>query len=191
MPIAQPPSFAAFVVDGVGSYWGEYAESCQEQFANGQESRPDLSWSFVDSARHFHAFDSKTSTLPTLRSHTVRMNCNGLCGHDENCEGYDKTLWHCRICGERVRPEYRTVDKRILVARDNSWGAVIHGPLIMPSASAPQFSVLIQEDGKPERFGVAQVTSADFESGNNVCVMTLDGIGVLGWRPLRQKGSNE
>jgi ribosomal protein L37AE/L43A len=70
--------------------------------------KPDMSWRYVDKARHIHrwvktlAGEKELKMLISSRRHVA---CDGRCG-DRGCEGYEITVWHCRSCGEEIEPGY-------------------------------------------------------------------------------------
>lgn len=70
-------------------------------------TKPDPTWTHIDQQQHYHAYDDD-GELPTLTSRRVHLECDGLHvgAYDDqaDCDGYDVTEWHCRICGEHVEP---------------------------------------------------------------------------------------
>lgn len=66
---------------------------------------PDPAWEHTDSNGHFHAFAEGGKT-PTLREHSVHVDCDGSCGGVCEGEGYDEPRWKCVICGEEVKPAF-------------------------------------------------------------------------------------
>lgn len=66
--------------------------------------QPDPRWSTSDKAGHFHAC-STDYTYPTLNRRTEHRDCDGgdgTCG--DECEGYDVSVWSCRLCDEQITP---------------------------------------------------------------------------------------
>jgi len=63
--------------------------------------KPDPRWTYVDAAGHWHAYD-KGGGLPTLRSETQHVECDNA-DHGV-CDGYERTVHRCVVCGEAVTP---------------------------------------------------------------------------------------
>lgn len=170
---------------GGNVYTGTFSEEQEPTYALGRESVADNDWSCLDGAGHFHAFDTKTGDLPTLRMSSRHVPCDGACGTPDGCGGYPEPHWFCLICEEEVTPQYHQVERQVVVAVEQWWEATIHGPMLPSSLS--KVSVVIKHDGSPDRFGIATVQEMTYESGQPA-TMELVGLGALGWRPLEQKG---
>ncbi len=65
--------------------------------------RPDPRWTASDTAGHFHAV-SADGSYPTLVKKVEHRDCDGECGGECEGDGYDVTVWTCRLCGEAVTP---------------------------------------------------------------------------------------
>lgn len=70
------------------------------------KTHPDPNWELIDAAGHFHAWSTdKDHELPTLDARSEHVDCD--MGHDYDdyeCEGYDITVYSCKICGEIIEP---------------------------------------------------------------------------------------
>lgn len=72
--------------------------------------KPDPSWSMVDDAGHFHAYDQSADkrrewdNYPTLKRLTRHHDCDGSCGGVCGGEGYDSTYFTCRVCDVEIDP---------------------------------------------------------------------------------------
>ncbi|GIF14802.1 hypothetical protein [Actinoplanes teichomyceticus] len=146
-------------------------------------SKPDMAWTAVDDAGHFHAY-ATDGELPTLAARTRHVDCDGVHAGpvlDDVCDGYDVVDWHCRICGQEVQPE-RVPDRgpKQMPGRKHWHAEVVTSREITEDA----VSVRIQQGGKL-RFGVARPVLVSMESDgpNGVRVATrLHGDGPLGER---------
>lgn len=74
---------------------------------------PDPGWEVVDGHGHVHRWAltgrdeyHRPEALPTLIASSRHVPCDGSCGGVCGGEGYDVTVWHCRVCGEEVRPGF-------------------------------------------------------------------------------------
>lgn len=187
MRVAAPHILATFLINGV-EYLGSAEVGVDEDWADGQVSEPDIHWSHVDGSGHFHAFDTYSRELPTLRATPVHIPCNGDCP-DGGCDGYSGTWYFCPICDEQVEPKWNTVTRTVKTGELHWWKATVRGPAMMPGG---QVSVRIQNGNWPERFGIAVVTGADINCSDNTAELELTGNGRLGFRPLPEsKGDNQ
>ncbi len=179
MPTVKSPRVATILIDGT-RYLGQFELGTDEERMDFKVSEPDLSWVFTDTHKHLHAFDSFSGELPTLRKISARVMCEGDC-EAEGCEGFfEEFRFFCRICEERVHPEWKVVTRNQKVSELHWWRATARGPIIMPGAHV---SVVIQQEGMADRFGVAWVTGADIDFSEKKAEITLDGSGRLGFRP--------
>lgn len=75
-----------------------------------EASMPDPGWVHVDSHGHEHRWArgdrnwSRPDALPTLIQSYEHKECDGSCGGVCGGEGYDVSVWHCRVCGDQVEP---------------------------------------------------------------------------------------
>jgi hypothetical protein len=131
------------------------------QTAQTDAPSPDPRWTFVDSAGHFHARDSKGG-LPTLVSKPEHVDCDGSCGGVCGGEGYTVVRCCCVICGEEVVPGTVPGPREVVVNRRRSWKvSVVNAPMSM----ADRVSVRFEVSGSPPMFGVARVCDGTFQSG--------------------------
>ena len=92
--------------------------------------RPDETWSATDTHGHVHRYvrDAEdVPRLPSLEPRSRHVECDGSCysvTHGD-CEGYDITVWLCRVCGDEVepgfKPDYEAMDPGIPVYQTNSY----------------------------------------------------------------------
>lgn len=78
--------------------------------------KPDPTWHETDSSEHEHRWTitqppplsgrGPVGELPTCTSAWVHVDCGGSCGGTCEDEGYHRTVWHCRECGDEVTPGY-------------------------------------------------------------------------------------
>lgn len=180
MPEAMSSIVATFLLDGV-EYLGVAETGVDKQWQDIRVSEADPYWSFTDDKGHFHAFDTYSKQLPTLNERTVHMPCNGGCGSDSGCDGYQAPRWFCRICGQPVKPEFKIVEQSQLVAATHWWKATVRGPFMMPGTKV---SVRVRSSEQAERFGVAVVVGVDYDSADEGAELRLEGDGRLGFRPI-------
>lgn len=94
------------VIDGNGPYRCEVEIRQEvEMVRSDLAAKPDAQWEHTDSRGHFHAF-AADGTLPTVRKDFEHVPCDGACGFESGCEGYDRPIYECLICSERVEPRY-------------------------------------------------------------------------------------
>lgn len=192
MPLVMknPPSIAAtfLINNSTETYLGSYRDEVEENWSVEETSKPDPSWSFLDSAGHFHAASTvgveqrrDALTFPTLRTHTVHLDCDGSGSGDcDGCDGYDVTRYRCYICHEDVEPKFRMTRERVLVHGLRWWEATVQGPFLQPSERVSVRILSVAGGTAPViRFGVAMVTEITLESGANP-TMKLVGSGALG-----------
>lgn len=145
-------------------------------FVSSHAILPKPSWSHVDSNGHWHAADDDRK-FPTLNERNEPAECDGSCGAWGGCdgEGYTKTAWTCRICGEVVEPDFATVVDTVGIPGWIEWQVVAHD--FLPTGD--QLTVRFVSDGGTA-FGVGLVTSVQRSSEGSVA--TITGNGPIGWR---------
>jgi hypothetical protein len=112
---------------------------------------PDPGWSATDTHGHVHRWAStdrrdvdRAAALPTLVASTEHIACEdaGPCLLD-GCEGYDITVWHCAVCGDKVEPGYRpdyqarTTGIPIVVGQRPPIVLTVSGMVTLPSELEP------------------------------------------------------
>jgi hypothetical protein len=142
---------------------------------------PDPNWTFLDSAGHMHAY-TKKGNLPTLKAEQREIVCTDP-DHDDDCEGYWITEYHCRICSELIEPKMREATSRKYMPGRASWEVRFKARMEDGFALYVQdhVSVWTQDGHKVVHFGVGQllvhrVNSEGFADG------VVVGIGELGRR---------
>jgi hypothetical protein len=154
----------------------------------GGMSKPSQSWEVVDPAGHFHSWTAD-GKLPSLTA-TVEHVCSNGGGtehygaeDDDECNGYTKTTYACRICGWDVEPGYvRDIAPQFLPGL-KSWRVDMHGvPAIGDGRMVSEralVSLVFMCEGRGKWFGVAKVGSVlmDYPSGFGVMLL---GAGELG-----------
>lgn len=146
-------------------------------------TKPDPTWTHTDAAGHWHAYDND-GKLPTLEPRTRHVDCDGIHDFgdqaDEDCDGYDVTDWHCRICGEQVEPK-RLPDRgpREIPGRKHWWVQLVTDREIAVDRAVVRVKV-----GDRLYFGVAAVRTESMEGDSHGFRVTsrIDGIGPLGER---------
>jgi hypothetical protein len=189
MPTFKGPKLARFLLNDVPCV-GTFREDVEQNWANDETMEPDPEWSFLDSNRHFHAVDTRSGDFLTLASRTVHTPCDGSCdGQIDDCDGYSTVRFSCQICGEQIEPRFKTAKKLVLLSQMQMWEATVRGPFMSPGL---RVTVRIDEDGMAPRFGIAVVTTIDYESSQEGVQIELAGSGALGYRPaISPQGSNE
>lgn len=152
------------------------------------KSEPDMDWEYVDTAGHFHAFttDGKLPTLDTREEHVD-------CGHPEDgedeCEGYDVTVYFCRICGATIKPEYEVTHPSgpESIAGRMSWQVQV--PVYIKLGDWVSVKVV---SGKQVFFGAGQPVR--YSAGNDLTggiavETTIVGAGELGQRKPRTEAA--
>lgn len=143
-------------------------------------SKPDPKWTFIDVAGHFHA-RSEDGELPTLIGRREHVGCDGSCDLDD-CEGYDVTHWHCRICDEEIQPgvipgpHYGTMPGRI------DWEVAVQTVI----NGHGEVSVVYRSE-RVEYFGVAIPGDVRIETGFDGSARgrtVLHGVSPLGRRTV-------
>jgi hypothetical protein len=151
--------------------------------------KADDRWTYTDAVGHFHAYDQAArhgDRYPTLNARVEHRECDGLHAYpttDEYCEGYDVTLYSCRICGEEIKPGTIPGPHYETMAGGTSWRAKVSMPVnqaISLLNSREQVSVRA-EFGEGQVFGVA-VVSGDItiESWREHTTLELVGMSPLG-----------
>jgi hypothetical protein len=156
-------------------------ESIDVSSMNGK-SVPNLAWEFVDEAGHYHAW-TKSEDLPTLHRSVRHIECDHVHDDDEDeCGGWDKITYACRICAEEVEPAYVTDFTPQLMAGRSYWEARVMGVHLEPGTKV-SVSFSTPHDGRVRYFGVAGVLSNEITStlADEVAyVSKLYGDGPLG-----------
>lgn len=132
--------------------------------------RPDLDWTHVDAAGHWHAY-TKDFMLPTLHPAESEEEHD----YDDNECGSD-SRWECAICGERVNPGMVAADPAMSARRvpgRAAWEVTVAGP-----RETPLRAVIRVFSEARAAFGVA--TLARIESGPQGVKATYRGLGELG-----------
>lgn len=145
--------------------------------------KPDPAWTFVDSNRHFHARSG--DSWPRLRSKEVKVPCDGSCGGVCEGQGYGRTEWSCRICGEVIEPGLIPGPHDIFVPGPKSWRVEVEGFAAgVPAFDVREVSIRFDADGPQEGgfFGVASVSGSEFTSSGSGLWLKADyhGISELG-----------
>lgn len=141
------------------------------------KTEPDQRWEYTDPLGHYHAFTEKFE-LPTLTARTEHVDCA-----DPDCacgmEGYEITVYDCRICGAPVEPGTITTSPigREYMPGRMTWSVEVEGEY--PTGDLVSVRVVGQ---RGVYFGVAQVTPVMSWSSDRPVVTTLAGIGELGER---------
>lgn len=156
-------------------------ETEQIEVTLSRKVEPNLTWTYTDVNGHFHAYD-KDGKLPTLTARTEHRGCD--MGHDDDCEGYDVTVYECAICGEQVEPAVRVIEPgpREFIPGPTNWTV-----RALVDTSADRVSVRLTSGAPLDRvelFGIAAAIRRDIEGGPaGVRVWTtFAGAGPLGER---------
>ena len=147
-------------------------------------SKPDPSWTFVDAAGHFHAFDHD-GQLPTIvrREELVVVESDeqedGDDDFDEYSEGsYTITHQDCALCGEEIKPSHVPDNPHRTIPGRTSYTLTLNSQL-----PAGRFSVVVRT---PERmfFGFAEGRMTHAERGpTGAMVSTYEAwCGPMSWR---------
>lgn len=141
--------------------------------------QPDPRWTFVDEAGHFHA-RSADGTLPTLNDRVEHRDCDGACGGVCEGDGYDVTVYLCRICGVRVSPGTVPGPHYATTPGLSSWE--IRAVVAVPPQPGAEVSVRFDTQGGGCLFGVGIVHRLDVEGGGPRPRITVElaGTGPLG-----------
>jgi hypothetical protein len=150
-------------------------------------TKPSPSWEVVDPAGHFHSWtaDGKLPSLTATVEHVCTLVDADHHGaeDDDECDGYTKTTYACRICGWDVEPGYMRDIAPQLIPGLKSWRVDMYGlPTIGEGNMANErclVSVVFIAQGRGKWFGVAQLGSVlmDYPSGYAVLLV---GAGELG-----------
>lgn len=148
------------------------------------QSQPDLAWEFVDPAGHFHAW-TKDGKLPTLDKRVEHVECTLEPDDDpdeDECSGYDRTFYVCRICAFEVKPNTINDPSRRYIPGRSWWTVVVEG-LDNLEYSKMVSVVMTVGDGAAKYFGIARVGTTGgmgAVDGPWVPMATLTGAGELG-----------
>ncbi len=138
-------------------------------------TKPDPAWEHIDPAGHFHAYD-RDGKLPTLVARSRHVACNGGCGDEGECEGYDVTDFYCLICDAEVQPK-RIPDTEPKSAPGlTTWEVSVHQHLEIGQKVSVRLTY-----GDTMRFGVAQVVDVAVQFDRPI-ISKLIGAGPLGQR---------
>lgn len=150
------------------------------------EWEPDPAWTHIDADGHFHAWSlggKGDDRLPTLDAKRIEEPCNGRCD-DEVCEGYTRTEYRCRMCGEVIEPRSRRTTGRRYAPGLSQWSVDVEliAKDAMPLLNIGEVSFWTDEKDGRNVFGVGHLRVARFELGDLVTA-TIHGHGPLGERP--------
>lgn len=156
------------VIDGHGPYECEIEVTQQVEMVRSYTAiKPDVGWEHTDSRGHFHAFAADGS-LPTLREVRVHVFCDGSCGFESGCEGYDRAYYERLICGERVKPVFepdhaaRTLGVPVPGAKTTI--ITVHADRVLPEQKV---SVRISQ-GDAEMIGIGDLRMTEADSDGRV-----------------------
>jgi hypothetical protein len=138
-------------------------------------SKPDLSWTHVDKAGHFHAYGHE-GNLPTLDRQVLPVPCDGSCGGICGGEGSTRTVYRCLLCGKKVKPQ-RIDDSGVKrIPGRKTWTLVVE-------ATVPdeRFSFTAVVDGGRQYFGLAERVEWEI-SGTDV--RSVCPAYPVSWRPI-------
>lgn len=138
-------------------------------------AEPDLRWTFVDAAGHFHAWDS-AGALHTVELRLGHVDCDASCGGLCGGEGYSHGHWFCRLCQEEIRPGMIPGPHEVVLYQRQSWSVFVEDA---PVIRAQRVSVRLEYDGKPTMFGVACVESRSGSAAGGGVSVKLSGEGPL------------
>lgn len=141
--------------------------------------KPDMSWTFVDTAGHFHAFDHE-GKLPTVVYREERIEFAGDPSElSEEWDDYierDDTITHieCGLCGEEIKPQYVPDNPHKVIP-----GLVDYRLTVQADVPAGRFSVTLTT---PDQvwFGFGDGANARRED-LGVIVSTAQ-LGPMSWR---------
>lgn len=144
--------------------------------------KPDPSWTFVDSAGHFHAFDHE-GQLPTIsrREEYIQVEREPDCllddlDPDEYVDfGYSVLHVECGICGEEIKPHYVPDDPNRVIP-----GRVAYTLTIRGDVPPDRFSVLVDTPTKVF-FGFGQSFTAHWDGPGRPTHEVV--CGPMSWRP--------
>jgi hypothetical protein len=147
--------------------------------------KPDMSWTFVDKAGHFHAFDHE-GNLPTIVRREERVQPDFEDEEDRDTDDdfyddYDYSVTHieCALCGEEIQPQYVPDYPQKLIPGPTEYSLTVRGAV--PSG---RFSVLV---ATPKRlfFGFGQSVSAQWSGSGAVVFGPKHEVvcGPMSWRP--------
>jgi hypothetical protein len=134
-------------------YAGELEIDRNPQVVWSDSPKADRSWTFVDQAGHFHAYDMD-GELPTLENEPEHVDCDGACGG--HCEGYSVPHYLCRICREEIHPGSIPGPHQFAMDGPTSWVVRVRGVGHFAAQYDDQVSVRIL-DQEGSLFGVARV----------------------------------
>lgn len=135
-------------------------------------TKPDLNWTHIDAAGHFHAY-AHDGALPTLARSVRRVACNGECG-DSGCEGYETVEYGCLICNAEVIPERIADEPTKSIPGPVSWEVLVEQYVDL----GQEVSIRVVTDNGTY-FGVAAPVSLEAEHGRPP-VTKLTGVSALG-----------
>lgn len=152
--------------------------------------RPDLRWTHLDKASHWHAYD-RDGTLPTLRAQEAPRPCDGSCGGVCQGEGYSVTIHHCRICDEQIEPGWEAGPHTIVLPGLTEWWIDLDrvqatdDTMTWYRRSREQMTARFHGVDKVVRFGIVLVTDLAMHGTHDGTTVTarLHGAGPLGVRP--------
>jgi hypothetical protein len=146
--------------------------------------KPDMSWTFVDEAGHFHAFDHE-GNLPTIVRREERVQPDfedeGRDTDDDFYDDYNYLVTHieCGLCGGKVEPRYVADDPRKLIP-----GLIEYTLTVRGAVPSGRFSVLVTT---PKRlfFGFGLSVSASVSGYGSVVFEPIHEVvcGPMSWRP--------
>ena len=123
--------------------------------------QPDMNWSAVDQAGHFHTF-ADGGELPTLKQTTERHDCGcEICLSDG---GYDVDVYTCKICAERVRPIWRDLGPRHATTPGLTHSTIRLRAAEFPCGIGDRLTFRIELGAGGVVFGIARVLDLSFGS---------------------------
>jgi hypothetical protein len=148
-------------------------------------SKPDMSWTFVDSQGHFHAYDHE-GKLPTItrREEFVPYTFHGDEDQDEDePDGYSEIHIECGICGEKVEPKRLPDDPHKTIPGRTEYKVTVTGEL--PEGRC---SVLVNTPGRLWfGFGWGYLARVEPSWNGALPISTYEiTCGPMSWRPAPQ-----
>jgi hypothetical protein len=151
------------------------------------EYEPDPDWAFVDTEGHFHAYSfdaSGRSSLPTLTGSTITEPCNGC--DDADCEGFQRTEYHCLLCGDLAAPRHRRTEGRKTIPGRENWNLNFKTRELAASWSyrGARCSIVLNGFTREQLFGIATLDTMTQHIGGWLTV------GFTAAGPLGRRASN-
>jgi hypothetical protein len=134
----------------------------------------DLDWSYTDRDGHWHAF-ADDGSHPTLDKNTRRVPT----GPDPDEDFYTETWYACSICGQTVKPGFKTKYNDDHIPGMRSW-RVEANMSKLPIPRIGEKAVIRLVAGDTTAFGIAVITQVNYEPGTAHVIMM--GMGPLAYR---------